>query len=159
MAATAGGCAYVDKNIPTALEDYYTALFLDPENSDARYGIGIIFYDQGLYDLSLREFEKYLQMPYKGLWSRADTIEEKHIKRERAEAYCFIGDIYEKKGDKKASTTNYKKATETDPEYTKFMETFIKHINDKKEKTEKDFNNLETLTKRLARMREAEKGT
>jgi Tfp pilus assembly protein PilF len=102
-------------------------------------------------------------MPYKGLHNledkKIDKKAEKHVKRERAEAYCFLGDIYEKKGDKKSSETNYKKAAETDPEYTKFLETFIKYINDKTEKKETDYKKIETFTKRLTKIRDAEKGT
>ena len=164
MASTAGACAYYQKkDISTALESLYTAVFLDPENSDARYSLAYVYYDQGLYDLSLHEFEKYLQMPYKGLHNledkKLDKKAEKRVKRERAEAYCFIGDIYEKKGDKKLSATNYKKAAETDPGYTKYLETYIKYINDKPEKKETDYKKIETFTKRLTKIRDAEKGT
>jgi Tfp pilus assembly protein PilF len=164
MASTAGFCAYDDKkDVSTALERLYTAVFLDPENSDAHYGLAYVYYDQGLYDLSIHEFEKYLRMPYKGLHNledkKLDKKAEKQVKRERAEVYCFLGDIYEKKGDEKLSATNYKKAAEADPEYTTFLEAWIKHINDKKEKKDIDFKRLEVLNMRLKKIRDTEKGT
>ena len=102
-------------------------------------------------------------MPYKGLYNlednKLDKKAEKLVRHERAEAYCFVGDIYEKKGDKKTAAANYKKAGETDPEYTKFLEAYIKYINDKPEKKETDYKKIETFTKRLAKIREAENGT
>ena len=142
---------------------YYVAIFLNRLNGGAHLGLGHLFYDLGLYDLSLHEFEKYLQNPKSGFLTafsdKEDRKREKFSKHDIAWVYCYIGDIYEKRGDKENSSKNYRKATESDPDFTKFLETYIKLIKDKKEKNDIDFQKLERSNKALSQIREAEKGT
>jgi len=163
MAELAGVCAYENKDVSTALENLYVAIFLNPSNGGAHLGLGYLFYDQGLYDLSLHEFEKYLQNPKSGVLTafsdKEDKKWEKFAKHDIAWTYCYIGDIYEKKGDKENSSKNYRKAAESDPDFTKFLETYIKFINEKKEKRERDFKKLELLNKTLSRIRAEQRRT
>ncbi|MFI5295844.1 MAG: tetratricopeptide repeat protein [Thermodesulfovibrionales bacterium] len=164
MAAFSGTCAYQKKDIPEALEDLYAAVYLDPSNSDAHLGLGSLFYEQGLYDLSLHEYGKYLQNPTNGMLTifsekKYKQQSERMVKRDVAWVYCYIGDIYEKKGDKSKSIENYGKAQKSDPDFKKYIETYIKFINDMKVKEPRHIKKLELLTKTLTRIKEAEKGT
>lgn len=164
VAAFSGTCAYQKKDIPEALEDLYAAVYLDPSNSDAHLGLGSIFYEQGLYDLSLYEYQKYLQNPTNGMLTTFSEKKYKQqsegmVKRDIAWVYCYIGDIYEKKGDKSKSLENYGKALKSDPDFKKYIETYIKFINDMKIKEPRHIKKLELLTKTLTKIREAEKGT
>jgi tetratricopeptide (TPR) repeat protein len=161
MAELAGVCAYESKDVSTALENLYVAIFLDPSNGGAHLGLGHLFYDQGLYDSSLHEFERYLQNPKSAVLTafsdKEDKKWEKFAKHDIAWTYCYMGDIYDKKSDKKNSLKNYRKASGGDPEFTKFLEIYIKFIKDKKEKEEIDFQKLDRLNKFLSRIKEAER--
>jgi tetratricopeptide (TPR) repeat protein len=161
MAELAGICAYEDKDLSTGLENLYVAIFFDPSNGGAHLGLGHLFYDQGLYDLSLHEFEKYLQNPKSGVLTafsdKEDRKWEKFAKHDIAWAYCYMGDIHDKNSDKENSLKNYRKASESDPEFTRFLEIYIKFINDKREKKDIDFQKLERLNKFFSRIREAER--
>jgi tetratricopeptide (TPR) repeat protein len=165
MAELSGTCAYEDKDVSTALQSLYVAIFLNPANGGAHHSLAYVLYDQGLYDLSLDEFKKYLQNPESGFFTefsdknKKDKIQEKFGKHDIAWTYCYIADIYEKKGDKENSLKNYRKAIESDPDFKKFLDVYTKVINDKKEKKDRDFKKLEQINKTLSRINEAEKGT
>ena len=92
-------------------------------------------------------------------FAKEDKKWEKFANHDIAWAYCYLDDIYDKKSDKENSLRNYRKATDGDPEFTKFPETYIKFINDKKEKRERDLKNLELLNQTLIRLKEEQGGT
>lgn len=162
VAAMSGICTYESKDISTSLKNLYLAVSLDPSNSDAHQGLAFIFYDQGLYDLSLQEYAKYLENPNNGIFSESDSKTERGKDRQKleiAQAYCNIGDIYYKKGDTTKSRESYQKALNNYPTLVTFMELQRKLKLEKTKKTDDDLRALERINSHLSRTKELQKGT
>jgi len=143
------------KNYNESLRNLFTALYFNPDNRLAHQGLGYFFYKQGLNDLALKEFENFVESP-------KDVLLEKigggklHI--DVAMGYCYLADLYEKKGEKEMMVKNFQRAVNEFPELPQYLLNHIKLIVEKKEKNADDsqmlrlysqfYDNVKTLRKK-----------
>lgn len=133
-----------DRNYSKALEFFHTSIFLNPNNGIAHQGLARIFYDRGLYDLALIEFEKFIENPGDKL-----IFKEKSLKNDVILAYCYIADIYKRMQNNTQSQKIYTNALQDHPEITQVLGAYIEFINKKDKKTATDYERIKIYSKCL----------
>ncbi len=112
------GDAYcVQYKLDSAKKQFERALKLDPNNSDAHNGLGMVYYlktsssdmaiikkKDELLTSAIKEFELAIK-----------------FKAKNAEAYNNLGRVYQEKGNLDKAQENYKKALEINPKYSDAM--------------------------------------
>jgi tetratricopeptide (TPR) repeat protein len=136
---------YEHKNVNKALEYLYSSIYFDEKNAIAHRVLGLILYKKKLYDLALLEFEEYLKNPSQSRFFSPESIPDREIPT----TYCYIASSYEELNDKQLSRKYYDRVVDEYPEFSQFLGTYIKVLNDKKEKSEDVIYKLKLFSKFL----------
>lgn len=126
-----------NKNYSKALEHFYAAIFLDPDNGIAHQGLAHIFYDLNINDLSLIEFEKFINNPKDSF-----IFKNRSLENDVQQAYCFISDLYQKSGNNEKSQEYLKRTVKEYPHILTFLYVLTERTFEKKNKRPEDIKRL-----------------